>query len=509
MPRCAAFVLVFLFFALTVALLAKSHPSLDSIVPRRGIVRDESGVVSGVRIRIKGTNSSTLTDDAGRFSLSEGADVLRSQEARRVTAWKDGYLIAGSRTAGRPILRLTPLPREDHDGYQWIDPTPMSSEEQRCGNCHEQIYREWASGGHARAASGRHFRNLYEGTDWHGAPDTGWGLLLEKPNGAGVCSSCHAPTMRDDDPALFDLRKARGVDALGVHCDYCHKVAGLVDGQIGLAHGRFLHRLLRPARGQLFFGPLDDVDRGEDSFSPLYHDSRYCAACHEGVVFGVSVYTTYSEWLQSPARRAGRHCQDCHMKPTGKMVNFAPGHGGIDREPHTLANHVFWDGSQEQMLRRSLRLTVSLYRYAEGTDAEVRLVAAGVGHRVPTGFIDRQLILIVEGENQAGVPVPLLEGPTLPLGVGTELAGKPGRLYARLLVDADGKGPVPFWRAHFEPNDTRLLPDRPDIRRFQFGTGLARLRIRVLHRRFWVEVARFKGWPDRDLIVIDRAIELR
>ena len=43
------------------------------------------------------------------------------------------------------------------------------------------------------------------------------------------------------------------------------------------------------------------------------------ASGHEGVVFGVHVYSTYSEWLDSPARKQGRHCQDCHMKPTGTM----------------------------------------------------------------------------------------------------------------------------------------------------------------------------------------------
>ncbi len=360
-----------------------------------------------------------------------------------------------------------------------------------------------------RSAAGKHFLNLYDGSDWHGRPGAGWGLLDEKPDGAGVCSSCHAPTVRDDDPALFDLRRVSGVDAHGVHCDYCHKITGLGEGQIGLSHGRFLHRLLRPAEGQLFFGSLDDVDRGEDSYSPFYRDSRYCAACHEGVVFGVTVYTTYSEWLTSPARRAGRHCQDCHMKPTGRMVNIAPGHGGIDRDPLALGNHVFWDGSQEQMLRRCLQLDVTAHRRATGTDVEVRLIAEGVGHRVPTGFIDRQLILVVEGRTAAGQSVSPLVGPMLPLAVGPDLAGKPGRLYARLLKDENGRGPVPFWRAHFEPEDTRLLPEQPDVRRFRFGRGLARLRVRVLHRRFWAEVVQRKGWPDRDLEVIDRTIDSR
>jgi hypothetical protein len=196
------------------------------------------------------------------------------------------------------------------------------------------------------------------------------------------------------------------------------------------------------------------------------------------------------------------------MKPTGQMVNIAPGHGGIDRDPHTLGNHVFWDGSQEQMLQRCLQLNVTSHRQATGTDVDIQLIAEGVGHRVPTGFIDRQLILVVEGRTAAGQPISPLDGPTLPLAVGPDLAGKPGRLYARLLKDENGHGPVPFWRAHLEPEDTRLLPEQPDIRRFRFGRELAHLRVRVLHRRFWAEVARSKNWPDRDLVVIDRKIAL-
>ncbi len=160
------------------------------------------------------------------------------------------------------------------------------------------------------------------------------------------------------------------------------------------------------------------------------------------------------------------------------------------------------------MLRRCLRLEVTLHRNSRGTDAHVRLGAQDVGHRVPTGFIDRQLILVVEGLTAAGQSVALSAGPTLPGAVGSEWQGKPGRLYARLLSDEAGRGPVPFWRAHAEPEDTRLIPGQVDVRQFTFAPGLARLRVRVLHRRFWAEVALRKGWPDRDLVVIDRIFGL-
>src|SRR5262249_16657022 len=148
-----------------------------------------------------------------------------------------------------------------------------------------------------------------------------------------------------------------------------------------------------------------DVDRGEDAYSPFYKESRYCAACHEGVVFGVHVYSTYSEWLDSPARRHGQHCQDCHMRPTGRMTNIAPGKGGTEADPWTRGNSPFFAGSREEMLRRCFRLSAALRREANAGRVAVELRANGVGHRVPTGFVDRHLILVVDGLDETGTPL--------------------------------------------------------------------------------------------------------
>ena len=136
-------------------------------------------------------------------------------------------------------------------------------------------------------------------------------------------------------------------------------------------------------------------------YSPLYKESRYCASCHEGVLFGVHVYGTYSEWLESPARRQGQQCQSCHMTPTGKLTNIAPGKGGIERDPKTLASHDF-PGGQAEMLRRCLKLSVRVRRVEQGVRAEVEVTAENVGHRVPTGFIDRNLLLIGGGGRRYG-----------------------------------------------------------------------------------------------------------
>src|SRR5262249_12917573 len=162
------------------------------------------------------------------------------------------------------------------------------------------------------------------------------------------------------------------------------------------------------------------------------------ASCHEGVVFGVPVYTTYSEWLHSPARKEGKHCQSCHMAPTGRMTNIAPGKGGIERDPKTLGNHLFFRGSRLDMLREGVKVSVMLTRSPDGLRAEVGVRADGAGHRVPTGFIDHHLLLVVEAVDGQTKPVPARPGPVLPAAAGKGLAGKPGRLYARLLKATDG-----------------------------------------------------------------------
>jgi hypothetical protein len=488
-------VALFLLLGLAGSLLlaVRPRPALS------GRVEDDAGPAAGARVRLKGSPSSVLTAADGRFTLPS-----QFMPPERVTAWKEGYLIAGVPAESKPLrLRLRPLPAEDFEGYQWVAPHADPAHEQNCGNCHAELVREWSASAHARSLTGRHFLGLYDGSDTKGRPHRDWNLLAEHPDGAGVCTACHAPAVHTDDPAYFDLRQAAGVARAGVHCDYCHKITGTT-GRTGLTHGRFGLTLLRPAHGQLFFGPLDDVDRGEDSYSPLYRRSRYCASCHEAIVFGVHVYSTYSEWRDSPASREGKQCQTCHMAPTGTLTNLAPGKGGIERDPRTLGNHRFFTGSQEEMLRHCLRVTVELSSQTEGTRAEVAVGAEDVGHQVPTGFIDRHLLLVVQGLTADGQPLPLRAGPVLPARAGATLAGEPGKLYAKLLHDFDGRGPVPFWRADPDFADTRLRPGQTERLRFDFAPGCRQVRVRLLYRRFWQEVADAKGWPDNEIVVLDR-----
>jgi hypothetical protein len=492
--------LVLLLAVPTVAGLAGLFRSPGPAPDLQGRVVDDAGPVAGAHVRFRGAAELHRTDADGRFRFSPARNL-----SDHVLVAKEGHLIRGWPADRLPLTLFLPrLPAEDNPEYSWIEPGAEPAGASNCVHCHREIYREWNVSAHARSAVNRHFLNLYDGTDWHGREGVGWNLRADNRDGAAVCSACHAPALSPHTPAFDDLRRVRGTDRRGVHCDFCHKVAGADVDERALTFGRFGYRLLRPDKGLLFFGPLDDAERPGESFSyaPVYRRSRYCASCHEGVIFGVPVYSTYSEWLANPARRQGKECQSCHMTPTGKMTNVAPGKGGIERDPRTLAAHSF-PGGRADMLRKCLAVSARLLPRAAGALARVEVRAQDVGHRVPTGFIDRNLLLVVEAFDESGKPLPLKSGPTLPGLAGRRLAGKPGRLYAKQLTEDAGKGPVPFWRFHGRLRDTRLFPGRPDTAEFVFPPEARRLRVRLLYRRFWDEVAARKGWPDNEITVVD------
>jgi hypothetical protein len=480
-------------FFILVGVFALLVPHAHPTQKLSGRVLSGNEPVEGATVRFQGHILSALSKSDGAFALP-----VLSHSSSRITACKEGFFIGSCSADADPlIVKLTRLPANDNENYAWVQPNPDPARSQNCGNCHREIYEEWSASSHACSATNRRFLNLYDGTDWQGRPHAGWSLRDDHPDGIGVCNACHAPTA----PFDADLRSLTGDTVHGVHCDFCHKIVDASTGHVGFTHGRYGFELLRPSQGQIFFGPLDDVDRGEDAYSPLYRESRYCASCHEGVVFGVPVYTTYSEWLESPAGKEGKQCQTCHMAPTGEMTNIAPGKGGIERDPGTLANHRFFAPSQIEMLRRSLRVSAQASSGVGFVQVTIRIHADEVGHRVPTGFVDRNLLLVVEAFSPDGKSVPPSGGPTIPAFADHEWLGKAGKVYAKRLIDFDGNSPVPFWRAKPEVEDTRLIPGQAETLQWHFPPGSNRFRVHLIYRGFWPETAKAKNWPSNDLVV--------
>jgi hypothetical protein len=491
-PPRGAVLGIFLLLALGFAGVYRSTGGNDI----QGVVVDGQGPVADALVRWQGHASCTWTDAQGRFRLRG------PRQTRPITAAKEGYLIA-SATVDKPLLQLQPVPQDDNDDYAWIDPVPDPRLPLNCGNCHRQIFDEWAASAHSHSATNPKFLYLVAGTDGKQAESPTWNLMKEHPLGSGVCASCHAPTLTSPD-LDYDVRQATGVHRRGVHCDYCHKIADAPTDKLGTRFGRDGYRLVRPHGDlQLFFGPLDDAVRPGDAFvyAPFYKESRYCGSCHEGVIFGVHVYGTYSEWLASPAPKQGKQCQDCHMAPTGTMTNIAPGKGGIERDPRTLASHHV-PGATHAMLQRCLRVKTAVSRRDRQVFVTVTTQAHDVGHRVPTGFIDRHLILTVEARNQREESLAPRAGPVLPDRAGKSLAGRAGWIYGKQHLHASGQ-PLPFWLDAAELLDTRLESEVADERQFTFPAEAVSVRVRLVYRRFWDVVAQSRAWADNELVVFE------
>jgi hypothetical protein len=84
------------------------------------------------------------------------------------------------------------------------------------------------------------------------------------------------------------------------------------------------------------------------------------------------------------------------------------------------------------------------------------------------------------------------------------LAGKAGKIFAKMLLDANGKGPVPFWGAPALSKDNRLVPDRADRGVYVFAEKSSLVRVRLIYNRFWNDVARQKAWPHEGITLVDQ-----
>jgi hypothetical protein len=462
-----------------------------------GRVTHDDQAVAGAHIRVPGAADFVSTDKQGNFRLPIRAD------AKVIAVAKPGFRIATVAADVKPLeIRLEALPK-DRDDYPWIDPSPHVNDVQRCGNCHRDLHAEWARSAHGNSAKNPRFLSLFSGDN--GKHKT-WNAQAEHPLGAGVCAGCHVPTLRSPDLS-YDVRQAKGVDAHGVHCDFCHKIADAPIDKLGTRFGRDGYELIRPKAGDLLsFGPLDDAVRKGESFgfAPVYRESRYCASCHEGIVFGVHAYGTYTEWLASPAKREGKQCQSCHMPAPKDRTNLAPGKGGIERDRNTLSRHDF-PGATPEMLRNCVKLEAGLKRTKDADEVAVELTAENVGHRVPTGFVDRHLILIIEAMKSDGMPARLIDGETLPARAGIKVAGKAGFLFGKQHL-GDRKQPLPFWVLDGDYHDTRLRPGEPWKQTFRFEATATEFRVRVAYRRFWPAIAEERNFADNEFILHDRLL---
>jgi RNase P subunit RPR2 len=241
-----------------------------------------------------------------------------------------------------------------------------------CGECHQAIHAVWQHSLHAKSWSNGVFQAAYRRSiDAYGE------------EGARVCLSCHAPTVRQGQ----DFAVKDPVTAEGVTCDFCHSIAAIdLD-----AADPFRVNLEKTKYGPLRHAQSPAHQIVDTSF---HKNSEFCGPCHEyRNAQGVTVLGTYSEWKESTYARQGKQCQDCHMPLVpGRVVAL-----NIKEKTPTSVNLHDISGSHDmERVRKAITLEISGYEWhGDRVWLFVKVSNVGSGHCFPTGMPMHRAVLDV------------------------------------------------------------------------------------------------------------------
>lgn len=431
-----------------------------------------------------------------------------------------------------------------------------------CGSCHTKFYEQWKTSTMARTTKNPVVLSFYKGTDYLGREKVQPGYLLDNPIETGSCGDCHAPTTAIRRPGKVDLRKAasiRGVTSSGIHCDFCHKIK---DVEVSNKPGVQTIKMLRynPRGGMMMrrvfaFGPYDDVvvPPMVTSYSELFEKSEFCSSCHQhgeklkkgGKWNFREVYKdpspdelyengkvipnqwTYQEWLEWQSSLPeddpdkGRQCQNCHMNWTKELLPYdnyivdgmVRTRLGVYRDPSMIHPHLF-EGATEPRLKGAAYLNLDAEIETGELTVYVEVTNVNAGHRLPTGFSMRHMILLITAKDEGGRELKQLDGPKVPEwgGVGPieegNYAGRPGKGFAKILADDKGNINVPYWKAIKVVSDNRIKPKEYDesVYKFQVPDGVKELTVEagLVYRKFFKNIADEKRLPLGEVIMQEK-----
>lgn len=504
-----------------------------------GVVTDAGQPVAGATVRLQATSLFTQTNERGEFTLDLAGWF--SWPYARITAWAPGFYIAGPFLLQRGQANAQLALRKHHDTddatYQWISAFSSDGQSINCQNCHggsaSLPFDEWSVDAHGTSTANRRFLSMFNGTDLTGQnqspltrfflhkdyglvplppdpsrPYFGPGFKLDFPNSTGNCAACHAPNAAIRDAYGTDPNQLSGVGKESVACDFCHKIwAAKLNPATGLPYpntpGVLSLEFRRPsAAHQLFLGPYDDVAPGDDSLSPLQKDSRLCAPCHFAKFWGIQVYNSFGEWLESPYSDPvkGQTCQDCHMPRRGTQFIARSDKGGQPRDAKTVFSHLMPGAADVPLLQNTADLQLTARQDGAAIRASVTVTNSKAGHHIPTDHPSRNILLLVTAKDAAGSPLALLEGPVIPDwgGVGSDpadYAGRPGRGYAKILEElwTEVSPTAAYWNPTVLREDTRIPAFGRDLSQYAFqppaAAGPVTLEAKLIFRRAFFPAA--------------------
>ncbi len=370
------------------------------------------------------------------------------------------------------------------DGFYAGDPIGAGL----CARCHPDVAAQWASSAHRFAS----FNNPYYAASVNGFRDD------RGRRASRFCADCHDPWLVADGGIDRAIDPATVAAQAGITCLVCHSIERLTDG-----------------RGNGHYGlRADAVPTGGDGHGkrlrpPLTAEPRFCGGCHK---VGLDETVTgerwlrgqddYDAWYDSSAAGRGaaavwrakepKRCQECHMPlepaPLGDLAakngqirshrflgaNAALGHLRGDEDAATRAG---------EFLRGAVTLDLrSLPGGADGRSVDVVLRNRRVGHRFPGGTND---------SNEVWLEVRAFDGAGALLGESGALddngAVDPAAHRVRAQpVDGEGR-PLPRRDVQHMRGvawDTSLSPADPQAVRYRLPAGTARVRARLLYRKF-------------------------
>lgn len=463
--------------------------------------------------------------------------------------WAEGYYIEREPCDGRESysIILNEYQYVDDANYIWKSAVV-------CKECHNnQInnltrinhteYPDWELDNHSKAYSNQIFKSVYLGAN--GEP----GFLQFDSTDFGNCGFCHTPAGLDAPQTEVDIKnlqqKPYPAALEGVTCDVCHKATNIKISNGGFPYpdhpGALSYQFLRPpddtARfytGPRIFADINgfgiEANGSAITYSPIFHDSQFCAPCHYSKFWDVEIYNSYGEWKSSVystgKKKDIKTCQDCHMSTAFERQIQCLGIKE-DTKPETTHNMMIriWENGRQNpcLVQDAAALDVKVKRLDDSDQIQVTVKVYNkyAGHKFPTDSPLRHLILFVEVKGKDGVSVsPISEiSPTIPLwgGIGDPqngyFAGQAGKIFANLLMeDETNISPtVAYWKKvvpAYANSDTRLLPPQDykdnnldygavtDTSEYFFPApnGGGHVNVRLIYRYAPIEMVLSKGW---------------
>ncbi|RUO98498.1 multiheme c-type cytochrome [Hyphomicrobium sp.] len=242
-------------------------------------------------------------------------------------------------------------PHAGIDGDEALYPTAA-----QCGGCHKQIYEEWSSSQHAYASISPMFHKFEQKFQ-----------KLTQGTVGTFCVRCHQQVGTQLGEAREAPLWARSqISREGVTCITCHRVKeqyGKVNGERRVEPGKIYEPVYGSGQKSVINKVLANKDtysvktapdgRGNDIHKGMITNdqitkSEFCVSCHQVAVnLGIKLEIVWDQYRDSPARKAGISCQDCHMgKVPGQPKGYATAPsaivGGKEINPgRKHANHRF------------------------------------------------------------------------------------------------------------------------------------------------------------------------